>query len=146
MRGVALSALAVAALVCWPGAALGASQQYNGPTAAGANAGVEFGARLARGRPVAVRRFSWFNLPAQCKGSSPTATSDMLGITMRVSAKRAFHGTASFNGGRASVTVAGTFTRNFKQATGTIRVQGTITGCQAADSGSVHWTAPAVGH
>jgi hypothetical protein len=95
---------------------------------------------------VAVRRFSWFNIPVQCRGYAPSATSDMLAITMRVSATRAFGGTSTFNGGKATVTVTGRFTRGFAKATGTIRIRGAISGCSSADSGTVHWKAPKVGH
>ena len=67
-----------------------------------------------------------------------------LTITMKVSSTRKFSGTQSLNGGREKVTVSGVFARRFGKATGSIRVRGTVTGCLAADTGSVHWTAPAV--
>ena len=146
MKRVALLTVVVMGLVSWPGLALGASRQYNGPTASGANAGVEFGARLVHGKPVSVRRFSWFNVPAPCNGSGSTASSDMLGITMRVTSKRTFHATATLSGGGPKVTVVGKFSRNFKKVTGTIRVNGSFPGCGVADSGTIRWTALPVGH
>ena len=88
LAGVAAAALATAAT------ALAASQQYNGPAGSGRNAGVEFGAKLSGGHPVSVRRFTFFNIPAQCTGSSPTAVTDGLSITMHVTAQRTFKGGA----------------------------------------------------
>ena len=142
MKRIALSGLAVLGLMGLPGIALAASRQYNGPTETGVNAGVEFGTRLVNGRPVVVRRFGWSNLPAQCKGYGTTATSDKLGAELPVTSKRRFHLTTKISGD--VVTVAGRFSRDFRKATGTIRVKGTVPGCASADTGTLRWTAPAV--
>lgn len=139
LAGIAVAALATAAT------ALAASQQYNGPAGSSPNAGVEFGAKLAGGHPVSVRRFAFFNIPAQCTGSGPTAVSDSLSITMHVTAQRTFKGTGSLSSGRATAKVSGRFSRSFAKATGTLRVSGTVAGCRTADTGAVSWSAPKVG-
>ena len=144
MTRMALGGMAVAGLMAVPGVALAASRQYNGPTATGANAGVEFGTRLAKNRPVTVRRFRWFNVPAQCKGYGPTATNDMLPSTFAVSAKRRFHVATTMYSGKLTVKITGRFSSDFRKATGTIRVSGSVAGCASADTGTLRWTAPAV--
>ena len=139
--------LGVASLVAclvWCAAAFASSVQYNGPAGSGNGAGVEFGAKQVRSRPSVVRRFSFFNIPAACKGYTATAVNDMLTITMKVNTHRRFSGTQSLNGGREKVTVRGVFARGFGKATGTIRVHGPVAGCADADTGNVRWSAPAV--
>jgi hypothetical protein len=137
--GVAVAALATAAT------ALATSQQYNGPAGSSPNAGVEFGGKLSGGHPVSVRRFAFFNIPAQCTGSGPTAVSDSLSITMRVTAQHTFKGSGSLSGGKATAKVTGRFSSSFAKATGTLRVSGTVAGCRTADTGVVKWSAPKVG-
>ena len=136
---IALTALAAAAT------ALAAGQQYNGPAGPGPNAGVEFNARLAKGRPSLVRRFEFHNIPAQCVGHGLTAVTQQLSNTMRVKADRTFAGTATANAGRVTAKISGRFSRSFGKATGTLSVKGTVPGCPMADTGVVHWTAPKVG-
>src|SRR3954471_5662802 len=138
--GIALGALTATAT------ALAASQQYNGPAGSGPNAGVEFGAKLSDGHPSSVRRFEFHNIPAQCSGSRPSAVTDRLAITMKVSAHRTFKGSGPVNGGRATARVSGRFSSSSPKATGTLRVTGTVTGCPMADTGAVSWTAPKIGH
>lgn len=135
----AVSALAAVAV------ALAAGQQYNGPAGSSPNAGVEFGTKVVGGRPTSVRRFEFHNIPAQCAGYGPTAVTDRLAITMKVTARRTFKGTGSVNGGRVTARVSGRFSRSFSKATGTLRVTGTVPGCSAADTGVVSWSAPKVG-
>ncbi len=144
MGRITLGALAVLGLLGLPGIALAASRQYNGPTETGVHAGVEFGTRLSHGRPIVVRRFGWFNVPAQCKGYGATAVSDMLTPTFAVNAKRRFHVTTAINGGKVTVKVVGRFSSDFRKATGTIRVSGSVPGCASVDTGTLRWTAPAV--
>ena len=144
MTRMALGGMAVAGLMAVPGVALAASRQYNGPTETGVHAGVEFGTRLLNGRPVAVRRFGWFNVPAQCKGYGTTAVSDMLAPTFAVNARRRFHVTTAINGGKLTVKVVGRFSSDFRKATGTIRLSGSVAGCASVDTGTLRWTAPAV--
>ena len=139
LAGIAAAALATAAT------ALAASQQYNGHAGSSPNAGVEFGAKLSGGRPVAVRRFSFFNIPAQCTGFRPTAVSDGLSITMHVTAQRTFKGSGSLSSGRATAKVTGRFSSNFAKATGTLSVSGPVAGCRTATTGVVKWSAPKVG-
>ena len=139
-----LGIASLAACLVWCAAAFASSVQYNGPAGAGNGAGVEFGAKQVHGRPAVVRRFEFHNIPAACKGYAGTAVNGMLTITMKVSARRKFSGTESLDGGREKVVVHGAFARGFKKATGTIRVHGTVTGCASADTGIVHWSAPAV--
>jgi hypothetical protein len=134
-----LAAIAVPAAV-----ALAAAQQYNGTAGSGPNAGVEFGAKLAAGKPSVVRRFAYFNIPVTC-GRSASAVSDRLPITMKVDARRAFHGSGKVASG-ATVTVKGTFARAYRKATGTLRITGSAPGCATVDSGVVRWTAKKVGH
>jgi hypothetical protein len=140
---IAVAVLATAAIPA--GLALAAAQQYNGPAGTSPNAGVEFGAKLAGGKPSAVRRFEFHNLPAQCAGGAGAATGG-LAITMRVSARRTFHGTGAVDVGHATATVKGTFARGFAKASGTVRVSGAGPGCAQLDTGVVHWTARKVGH
>jgi hypothetical protein len=144
-RGVISAGITVAALTT-AATALAASQQYNGPAGSGANAGVEFGAKLSGDKPISVRRFEFHNIPAQCAGSRATAVTDRLPITMTVTARRTFTGTGSLNGGRATAKVSGRFARSFAKATGTLRVTGTVAGCPTVDTGAVRWSAPKVGH
>jgi hypothetical protein len=135
----AIAGLAVAAT------ALAAGQQYNGPAGSSPNAGVEFHASLTKGRPTQVRRFEFHNIPAQCAGYGPTAVTERLSITMKVTAKRTFTGTGSANSGRVTAKVRGRFSRTSSRATGTLRVSGTVPGCRTADTGVVRWTAAKVG-
>ena len=134
----------VLALLAWSATAFAASSQYNGPAGSTKGAGVEFGVAKLRGRPTRVRRFEFHNIPAQCKGSLGTAATDMLTITMKISAQRRFQGTEKLNGGRLAVSVSGTFAAGFRKASGTIRVRGTVPGCLVADTGVVQWKAPLV--
>ncbi len=144
MMSVRLGIATAAICLVWCAAAFASSVQYNGPAAPGNGAGVEFGAKQVHARPTLVRRFEFHNIPAACKGYAGTAVTGMLTITMKVGKRRAFSGTQSLNGGREKVAVRGVFARGFKKATGTIRVRGTVTGCQSADTGKVRWSAPAV--
>jgi hypothetical protein len=135
---------ALAGLVAAATALAAAGQQYNGPAGSSPNAGVEFNARLAKGRPTQVRRFEFHNIPAQCAGYGPTAVTEQLSITMKVTGKRTFTGTGSANSGRVTAKVSGRFSRSFGRATGTLRVAGTVPGCRTADTGMVRWTAAKV--
>jgi len=144
MMSLRLGVGCLVACLVWCGAAFASSVQYNGPAGSTNGAGVEFGAKQVRGRPAVVRRFSFFNIPAVCKGYSPTAVNGMLTITMKVNKHRKFSGEQSLNGGREQVTISGVFARGFGKATGTIRVHGTVSGCAAAETGSVRWRAPTV--
>lgn len=144
-RAIAGAAVATIALTV-TATALAAGQQYNGPAGTAPNAGVEFGTRVTGGHPVTVRRFEFHNVPAQCAGYAPTAVNDLLPITMKVSATRTFSGRASLHGGKLTVKVSGRFSRTFAKATGTIRVTGSVAGCAKADTGTVKWSAPKVGH
>lgn len=139
-----LGAVTFLACLVWCTAAFASSRQYNGPAGAGNGAGVEFGAKQVHAKPSVVRRFSYFNIPAACKGSAGTAVTGSLTITMKVSAKRRFSGSQTLPGGGPKVLVSGVFARSFKKATGTIRVRGNVPGCAVADTGSVRWSAPAV--
>jgi hypothetical protein len=136
-----LIAAAVVAVAC-PASAF--ARAYNGPAGSGPNAGVEFGAHFHKGRPVRVFRFEYHNIPAQCQGSTPTATTGQLGMTLKVNARRKFGGRAMIDGGKVSVRVHGRFAKNYSKATGTLRVRGTVSGCLAADTGVVDWRAPAL--
>jgi hypothetical protein len=130
----------VAVTLALPAAAGAARRTYFGP-AAGAvnNAGVELSARLRAGSATKLRRFEWHNVPAEC-GSAATATTGEFPKTIAVKDGK-FHATATFNGGRAKVTVAGTFKHRNQRVAGTLRVRGTITGCPSADTGVVTWHA-----
>lgn len=139
-----LGIASLAACLVWCSSAAASSVQYNGPAGSGNGAGVEFGAKQVHHRPTVVRRFEFHNIPAACKGYAGTAVTGMLTITMKVGSSRKFSGTQALNGGREKVTVSGVFARGFGKATGTIRVRGTVTGCLAADTGSVRWSAPAI--
>lgn len=135
----------LAGCLIWCAAAYATSVHYNGPAAGGTNhAGVEFNAKQANKRPAAVLRFEFHNIPAACTGYAPTAVNNMLTIAMKVTNSRHFNGTQALNGGLEHVTVHGSFSASFKQATGTIRVHGTVSGCRSADTGIVHWTARAL--
>lgn len=128
----------------WCAAAFARSGQYNGPAASGHGAGVEFGTKQVRGRPIVVRRFEFHNIPARCQGYAGSAVTDMLTITMKVDSQRRFSGAEALNGGRVKVKVSGRFAKRFGKATGTLSVKGTVPGCSTADTGLVHWTAPHV--
>ena len=145
MRRRTVCAAVAAASLGTAATALAVSQQYNGPAGSSPNAGVEFGAKLAGGHPVSVRRFEFHNIPAACVGSRPTAVNDSLAITMKVTSTRTFKGTAKVNGGRATAKVTGRFSRSYAKATGTLKVTGTVTGCASANTGLVSWKAPKVG-
>ena len=144
-HAVRLSATAaVVASLVWCATALATGRQYNGPAGSAAGAGVEFNAKLTRGRPTLVRRFEFHNIPAACKGYAATAVTDSLTLTMPVGSDRRFKGTASLNQGREKVVVHGRFAKGFGKATGTLTVRGPVSGCGAADTGVVTWKAPAV--
>jgi hypothetical protein len=124
-----------------PAAALALRRTYFGPAAGGTNnAGVELSARLTNGAPVRVKRVEWHNVLASCAGYAGTATTGEFPSTIPVRDGK-FHASATFNSGRARVTVAGKFSHHNRRIAGTLRVRGTVTGCSAADTGTVSWTA-----
>jgi hypothetical protein len=138
----AVSALVAAGAL--PSAAGATSHAYNGPAGTGANAGVEFGAHIRKGRARSVHRFEFHNIPAQCQPSGTTAVTDPLGVTMKVNKHRHFGRTVSLNGGKLTVVVSGKFSRDLSEANGTLRARGTVPGCATADTGVVHWHAPQI--
>ena len=100
--------------------------------------------RIRNGVPRRVTRFEFRNIPADCSGHLPTAVTDELTGAMTVGAKRRFHGSSSLNGGRATISVSGTVTRDKRRVSGTMRATGTFSGCLHADTGPVPWlTTPA---
>ena len=121
--------------------AFAANRSYNGPAGSGPQAGVEFGAHFRKGHAVGVYRFEYHNIPAQCQGYGPTATTDKLDITMKVNAKRKFGAKTTLNGGKVTVKVHGRFAKDYSTVSGTLRVHGTVSGCAAADTGVVNWHA-----
>ena len=147
MKPPVVLATALAIAVALPATALAGSRQFNGTAEAGTNAGVEFGTKTTHGKPVRVMRFGWFNILAPCAGSAPTASSDKLTkLKMKVNSHRRFSGKATLSSGNAKATIKGRFTKSFGKATGTLRIKGSMPGCGKADTGTVKWTAKAVGH
>jgi hypothetical protein len=143
----ALGLLLIAAVVgssLWTAVAFASHRSYNGAAGSGPHAGVEFGAHFKKSHALWVYRFEYFNIPAQCKGSGTTATTDKLGITMNINAKRKFSGHETLNGGKVTATVHGRFAKDFSNAHGDLRVHGTVPGCASADTGVVKWHASAV--
>jgi hypothetical protein len=118
------------------------NRSYNGPAGNAPGAGVEFGAHVQNKHPVSVFRFEYHNIPAQCQGSGLTATTDKLdGVTMKLNDKRKFGTKTKLNGGKVTVKVHGRFSKDYSKVSGTLRVNGTVPGCRAADTGVVNWHA-----
>lgn len=110
---------------------------YHGSTDAGGL--IAFDAKLnGKGTPTRVQRLRWANLPASCKGFSPTATSSDLDIMMKVDSDGRFQGAGKVPTG-AKVTLSGRFKKHATIATGTFRLKGTLPGCKQADTGSLGW-------
>jgi hypothetical protein len=137
-KGVPAAIVVLVVLVA-PTAAAAATVRYNGPVGTGANnAGVEFHSQFRNGDPRKVNFFGWFNVP--CLGGGATS-GDFDHPVMDVSDAGRFHGSHKFNGGDAKVTVHGRFKHQNKKAVGTIRVQGSLSGCGGGDTGTLDWVA-----
>lgn len=134
---ILVPALAALALLVPSGSTATTTDGYHGSTDAGGL--IAFDAKFnAKDKPTRVRRLRWANLPASCKGYSPTATSSDLDFTMKVDGDGRFQGGSKVPTG-AKVTISGRFKQHDQKATGTFRLKGTIAGCLKADTGSLSW-------
>lgn len=133
-------ALVITALAL-PAMALATKRAYHGPAGPGGASTVGLGVQFEKGKPTAMTAFEWHNIPAQCSGYAPTATSDKVKKALPIGRKRKFHGSAKFSGGQATAVLSGKVSRNGKRVTGTLRIRGSLSGCTSADTGVVDWTA-----
>jgi hypothetical protein len=96
------------------------------------------------GAVTKLTRFEFNNVRATCTSPSgtqtPTATSGTFPHTIKVSSTGRFHASVKQNGAVVTYTLRGRF-RNPNRASGTLRIKGTVPGCRAADTGTVHWSA-----
>jgi hypothetical protein len=93
----------------------------------------------AAGRPKAVNRFEWSNVPATCPG--PFQISDEFKSVMKVDKDGKFHGKGhAENNTGATVKITGRFKHHGKKAVGTLRMQGVAAGCSDLDTGVVDWS------
>jgi hypothetical protein len=130
-------ALASAALLAPSGSGAATAPGYYGSTEAGGE--IAFGAKFnGKGKPTQVKHLRWANIPAACTGYPPTAHSGELKITMKVDSHGKFHGSGEVSTG-AKVTISGRFKHHDQKATGTFRLNGTISGCVNADTGKLGW-------
>jgi hypothetical protein len=112
---------------------------YYGSTDAGGE--IAFGFKLnSKDKPKQVKHLRWANVPASCTGYPPTAHSGDLKITMKVDRHGKFRGSDEISTG-AKVSFAGQFKHNYRKASGTFRLKGTIAGCANADTGKLGWNA-----
>jgi hypothetical protein len=93
----------------------------------------------AAGKPKAVNRLEWSNVPATCPG--PFQISDELKSAMKVDKDGKFHGKGpAVNNSNATVKITGRFKHHGKKAAGTLRMQGSAAGCPDLDTGVVDWS------
>jgi hypothetical protein len=131
-------AVVLAALLL-PAAALAARRVIHGP-AGGGSGTVDITLVAKHGSVKKLTRFEFNNIPANCAGFSPTATSGTFPHTIKVDTDGKFHATVKQNGGRVTYSVHGHF-KSQDKAAGTLRINGTVPGCAKADTGKVHWSA-----
>jgi hypothetical protein len=136
-RASVIAGLIVALLL--PAAALAARRVIHGP-AGGGSGTVDITLFAKHGSVKKLTRFEFNNIPANCAGASPTATSGTFPHTIQVGTDGKFHATVKQNAGRVTYTVRGHFSSQDK-ATGTLRIKGAVPGCGKADTGKVHWSA-----
>src|SRR4051812_28141807 len=122
-----------------PAAALAARRVIHGP-AGGGSGTVDITLVAKNGSVKKLTRFEFNNIPANCAGGSPTATSGTFPHTIKVGTDGKFRTTVNQNGGRVSYAVSGHFSSQDKAA-GTLRIKGAVAGCAKADTGKVHWSA-----
>ena len=123
----------------FPAQALSSKVVYIGPAGPGPSASIGVVVKFEKGSPKKVTLFEWNNIPLTCAGSFPSATSDSFGPDIRVNRKREFKGSAPVNGGKSKVTFSAKISRNGKQITGNIRLNGEFASCAGGDSGRVSW-------
>jgi hypothetical protein len=126
-----------------PALALAARRVIHGP-AGGGSGTVDITLVTKHGAVTKLTRFEFNNIPATCTSTSgtptTTATSGTFPHTIKVSSTGRFHASVRQNSGRVTYTVRGRFA-NPNKASGTLRIKGTVPGCGAADTGTVHWRA-----
>jgi hypothetical protein len=131
----------VVALALPPVAFAAQRRTYFGPAAGGVNnAGVEISARLSNGSPTKLTKFEWHNVPASCAGSRATATTGEFPDVVKVKDGK-FSASAALGAGGGKVTISGKFKHSNQRIAGHLRVRGPISGCAAADTGTVAWSA-----
>lgn len=104
------------------------------------SATIYIGYKIRSGKPKVIVTFEFNNVPATCAGYGSTAVSNTFAKRIKVGPLGRFHASEVTNGGRVTYTVRGRFVTRHK-AKGTLRVKGTVPGCQSADTGRVAWTA-----
>src|SRR5436305_8863454 len=122
-----------------PAAALAARRVIHGP-AGGGSGTVDITLVAKKGVVTKLTRFEFNNIQATCTGSGTTAVSNQFPHTIKVKSDGTFRATVKVNGGRVTYTVRGRF-KNQDQASGKLRVKGSVPGCGNADTGKVHWSA-----
>src|SRR5436190_11808730 len=97
----------VVALVL-PAAALAARRVIHGP-AGGGSGTVDITLVAKNGSVKKLTRFEFNNIPVNCSGSRPSATSGTFPHTIKVKTGGTFHTSVKQNGGRVTYTVSGHF-------------------------------------
>jgi hypothetical protein len=134
VRRLALSlAAAVALLVVGVTGALALDRFYKGQVEGGGI--VEFRAVIHDGTPERVYRFNWANV--SCPAGGATSWSGRA-FHMQVH-NRVFEGSHEILGGNAIGTVTGKFSKDHQTVSGTLQVQGSLSGCEGGDTGLKDW-------
>lgn len=80
------------------------------------------------------------NIPARCGRFAPTTAYLLYPHNIPVT-NGGFSDTASFNGGRATVTLSGSFTNHNLTVSGHLHIKGALPGCASANTGAVAYSA-----
>lgn len=145
----AASALAAVGVLALASAALASTAHFGGRFLDAVHRGnVSFNGLDTSGRVTKVARFSWNDVPVMCDQGKFHLTPGRFGFAMKVLAtsnaatNRTFKGSASLNGDRFNIYVAGHFNQSFTKTQGNFEARGDYssqaTGC---DTGELHWTA-----
>ena len=142
MRKGMLGAGVVVALVALSLATSGTATGNEGGATALRGAGgafeISFTLRSRDGEPVALRRFRFSNLEAQCDGGQEATVQGRI-RRIPINDENRFSKTVRRNG--KFVRVKGRVTNNLARVVGTIRVRGDFGTAVNCDTGRVHWSA-----
>src|SRR5689334_9875215 len=137
MRLVRLIVVALAASLLAPLVAWGLNDGYHGTTDTGGLIAVRVDYDRNE-QPTRVHSLRWANIPVSC-GTSSSATSGDVKLTMKVDSRGAFKGSAKPDIGDAKLTISGRFKHDPSQVSGKFQIKGTLPACSDADTGKLGW-------
>ena len=137
MRLIRLITVALAASLLAPLVAWGLNDGYHGTTDAGGLIAVRVDYDRKE-QPTRVHSLRWANIPVSC-GTSSSATSGDVKLTMKVDSRGAFKGSAKPDIGNAKLTISGRFKHNPAKVSGKFQIKGTFPGCSDGDTGKLGW-------